>query len=282
MLGYTVNEIPPYSSFWKNFIHPGDRQAAFEANLDCIENRCDHFEVEFRMQAKNGDWRWILAQGKAVTRDQQGRATRMVGTHTDITVRKQAEAVLREKEEYYRMLTNQIQAAVIVHGPDTRIISCNQKAQELMGLTEEQMLARTSADPDWKLLNAQGEAASPENYPVNKVISSQKPLKNFVAGILQPGRQDIVWVLVNAQPVFDGDFNIKQVIVTFIDITERKNAEEALIRSEQQKNLILNSTTEMVTYYDTELTVIWSNRAAAESVGSRPEDLVGRLLRNLA
>jgi len=91
ILGYEPGEIAAHASSWADRIHPEDKDAALKANMDCIENRRDDFEVEFRMQAKNGEWRWILGRGKAVGRDRNGRAIRMVGTHTDITERKRAE-----------------------------------------------------------------------------------------------------------------------------------------------------------------------------------------------
>ncbi len=60
------------------------------------------------------------------------------------------------------------------------------------------------------------------------------------------------------------------------DITARRQAEEALQRSEREKELVLNSTAEMFTYFDLELNVQWANRAAAESVGQKTGDLIGR------
>ncbi len=58
-----------------------------------------------------------------------------------------------------------------------------------------------------------------------------------------------------------------------IDITEQKRAEEELIRSEREKSLILDSTGELFVYYDTNLSIRWANRAAAESVGRTIDDL---------
>jgi PAS domain-containing protein len=54
MLGYKSGEVPGHVSFWTDLIHPADKEAALKANMDCIENRCDAFDVEFRMQAKDG------------------------------------------------------------------------------------------------------------------------------------------------------------------------------------------------------------------------------------
>jgi len=95
MLGYQSKEHPPYSNSWKDLIHIEDKDKALQANNDCIENRCDEFKVEFRMKAKNGNWKWIRARGKAVYRDINKQATRLVGTNTDITEQKKTEKALQ-------------------------------------------------------------------------------------------------------------------------------------------------------------------------------------------
>ena len=103
LLGYEVGAFPGTGNAWKELIHPDDRKNALRANMDCIEGRCEHFKVEFRMKAKNGEWRWILGRGKCVARDEQGCAMRLVGTHMDITERKRAEAertILQERLQH--------------------------------------------------------------------------------------------------------------------------------------------------------------------------------------
>lgn len=141
---------------------------------------------------------------------------------------------LQESEEKYRTLIQKIHAAVVVHGADTQILTSNSMAQELLGVTEDQMLGKTSIDPAWSFLLEDGTAMPPEEYPVNVVLGSHKPLRNFIAGVHRPDNKNDVWVLVNADPVFDKERQITQVIVTFIDITERRQAEEALRKSEQR------------------------------------------------
>ena len=106
MLGYEAGEVPGDVNTWSDRIHPEDKDAALKANMDCIENRSDDFDVEFRMQDKNGEWRWIMGRGKAAGRDENGRAVRMVGTHTDITERKRAEEFLRLHAERVQALLN--------------------------------------------------------------------------------------------------------------------------------------------------------------------------------
>jgi light-regulated signal transduction histidine kinase (bacteriophytochrome) len=69
------------------------------AKQDCIAGLTPAFEAEYRLRTKDGGSKWILGRGKAVDRDGQGRALRMVGTHVDITERKRAEDEIRHLNE---------------------------------------------------------------------------------------------------------------------------------------------------------------------------------------
>ena len=149
------------------------------------------------------------------------------GIFRDISERKKVESALAASELKYRKLIQNIDAAVVVHAPDTSIITVNEKALELLGLTEDQALGRTSLHPEWRFIGEKGEAIPLEKYPVNQVISSRSPLRDLVLGINRPVPGDLVWVLVNALPVFD-DGNIKEIIVTFMDITAQKLISEQL------------------------------------------------------
>ena len=136
--------------------------------------------------------------------------------------RKQTEILLRESEKKLYSLLQSIQAAVIVHGPNTEIVRCNNAAQELLGMTESQLLGKESLDSSWKFFNADGSDMSLMNYPVNQVMTTRKGVGDLVVGIYRSNRKDVVWVLVNAVPEFDSAGSISQVIMTFMDITDRR------------------------------------------------------------
>jgi PAS domain S-box-containing protein len=101
MLGYETTDVPAHVESWIELIHSEDKESAFRGNMDCIENRTESFAVEFRMQARDGSWKWILGRGRAVGRDASGKAMRLIGTHQDITERKQAE---QEREKLQSQL----------------------------------------------------------------------------------------------------------------------------------------------------------------------------------
>ena len=139
-----------------------------------------------------------------------------------------------DKENYG--LLESIQASVVVHGPDTKIITCNKAAQNLFGLTEEQMLGKEAVDPVWKLCDEDGKDMQHSDYPVNQVLTSRQQLKDCIVGIYRSDRRYITWVLVNAVPEFLSDGKIARVIVTCMDITELRRVEaerEKLIKELQ-------------------------------------------------
>jgi PAS domain S-box-containing protein len=98
MLGFEPGEFEASYDAWRSLIHPDDVEAIEEEVARHVASG-EVFETEFRMRNKSGHWTWIMARGRVVGKDGQGRAVRMVGTHVDVTERKNAEyAALRAKE----------------------------------------------------------------------------------------------------------------------------------------------------------------------------------------
>ncbi len=94
MLGYTFDELQHTAQQWSDFVHPNDRERAWASIFDVVEGRSKAHKLEYRMLHKDGSIRWILDQAKVMQRDEHGKATRMCGTHTDITERKLLEEEL--------------------------------------------------------------------------------------------------------------------------------------------------------------------------------------------
>lgn len=94
MLGYTFDELQHTAQQWSDFVHPNDRERAWASIFDVVEGRSKAHKLEYRMLHKDGSIRWILDQAKVMQRDENGKATRMCGTHTDITERKLLEEEL--------------------------------------------------------------------------------------------------------------------------------------------------------------------------------------------
>lgn len=97
-LGYEdKKEIDSEQSF-ENLLHPDDRKKVLILREEHIQGKTPRYEVEYRMRNKAGNWQWFLSRGRAVTRDEHGKALRIIGTHTDITHLKEVEAELNDTQ----------------------------------------------------------------------------------------------------------------------------------------------------------------------------------------
>jgi PAS domain S-box-containing protein len=99
MLGYSPDEIKPHIDAWEDSIYPEDAERVKDVLNRHVAGETPCYEMEYRIASKSGDVRWVLARGKVVQRDEDGRPLRATGTRLDITDRKRAEKLLRERTE---------------------------------------------------------------------------------------------------------------------------------------------------------------------------------------
>ncbi len=98
MLGHEEDEIGPALNEWSSRLHPEDQPTTLDAINAHLNGETKHFEATFRFRHKDGHYLWMLSRGMAV-RDAEGKAIRMVGTHTDVSAQKQAEEALIHAKE---------------------------------------------------------------------------------------------------------------------------------------------------------------------------------------
>jgi two-component system, cell cycle sensor histidine kinase and response regulator CckA len=152
----------------------------------------------------------------------------------DVTDRKQAEKALQESEEKYRIFLDSLSAGVVAHAPNTEILYCNKMALQILGLSEGQMLGKVAMDPQWKFLREDGSALAVEEYPVNLTLSTQSNLTGYVVGVERPATADVAWALCNTHRVLAGNGELEHILISFFDITDRKESEETRRNLESQ------------------------------------------------
>ena len=107
ILGYTHREIQQTTKQWTDFIHPDDRNRAWNSINAVLEGRSSIHRLEYRMLHKDGSVRWILDQANVMERDADGRPLRMCGTHTDITEIKTIQQELVEHRQHLEHLVEE-------------------------------------------------------------------------------------------------------------------------------------------------------------------------------
>jgi PAS domain S-box-containing protein len=93
MLGYSDEEIEPHVRAWEGLLHPDDRARVHQLN-ESVTHGERTYQGEFRLRHKDGRYIHVLSRGFPVRREPNGPVMRIVGTHFDLTERKQTEALL--------------------------------------------------------------------------------------------------------------------------------------------------------------------------------------------
>ncbi len=104
MVGYAESEFPDTGAAWIEHLHPDDKDRVLTNVQEYFVSNRARYSVEFRMRCKDGSWKWIMARGKLISRDSDGNPLRIIGTHTDITERIEAQ------DEILRLNTDLVRA----------------------------------------------------------------------------------------------------------------------------------------------------------------------------
>jgi diguanylate cyclase (GGDEF)-like protein/PAS domain S-box-containing protein len=206
--------------------------------LNPVQMVLEHGEVvtmaDITTLLARGGREYQIADSAAPIRNASAAIVGVVLVFSDVSEKYRAALALKKSEQQYRSLLENLSSGVVVHRPDTSILLSNTMAASLLGLTQSQMLGKTAPDPDWCFLREDGTPLPLEEYPVNLVLGSGVPLQNYVCGVRRPGYAEPTWLICNAYPFRDDEGKLLHAVVTFTDITQRKQAEAALVSSEER------------------------------------------------
>lgn len=238
MLGLRQEEIGDGEDKWLELIHPDDREKAEQLDQDCIAGTSDTFAAEFRMRHRDGRWIWILDRGRVVSRDASGKATRMIGTHADITSRKEAEQILRdlsaallEEKERLRVTLYSIGDAVICSDTAALVTFMNPVAEQLTGWTAAESLGRPVSEI-FRICDGVTGADLPN--PIEACLQALKPyyLKGDANMISREGRR--LNIQDSAAPIRNADGELLGAVLVFQDVTKARALEQELAQSARQ------------------------------------------------
>lgn len=215
VLGITETEGETYKN-WEATIHP-DLQAYLDGKTKSYYN-------EHHIVLKDGSWKWILDRGMVVDRGEDGKPLRMIGTRTDITERKQAEEVAQAASQYARSLIEASLDPLVTISAEGKITDVNTATEQVTGMSRDKLIGSDFAD----------YFTDPEQARAGYLrVFSQGFVTDYPLAIRHVSGK-VTDVLYNASVYHDGNGNVLGVFAAARDITERKQAELAKRRSEQQ------------------------------------------------
>ncbi len=214
MLGYRddelVNEVPT----WTNHIHPDDMEATWAAIHKHINSETEYYEGIHRLKHKDGHWVWILDRGKALY-DSNGNATRMIGTHTDISEQKAIEL----KALHQQQIIEQIHDSVISTDLGGIITSWNSSSELLLGYSADEVIGKHISliylDEDLQVLG-------------KNISLLMKDGENYVTVRLVTKSNEVLHVDLSLSLLKNEDATPIGMIGYAKDITEKQRAEETM------------------------------------------------------
>jgi PAS domain S-box-containing protein len=264
MLGYGPGEFPRTLDGWAASVHPDDLERVMAAVHAYLEKQVP-YTIEYRVRKKDGTYRWWTARG-ASTRTPDGKPVGWVGTITDITERKKAETTLRESEAKYRTLVESIPQKIFMKDRSFRWVSINEKFAHDFGLRPEEVVGKVDADlfPP--------ELATKYHADDVRILETGKTEELEERYILE-GRE--TWVNTIKTPVRDTNGEIVGVLGVFWDITERKQAEEAVRLAGAYNRSLIEASLDPLVTISSEGKITDVNRATETATGLRRDQLVG-------
>jgi PAS domain S-box-containing protein len=206
----------------------------------------------------------------------------------DITERKQAEEELRKGEERHRLLADTMLQGVVHQDGQGSIISMNFAAERILGKTREEFLGSSSVQEEHHSIREDGSPFPGLEHPSMVALRTGKSIRNVVMGVFNPRESAYRWISIDAVPLFrPGDESPYEVYTVFADITERRQAEEALRAGSTLLNSVLDSSLSGIMAFRsirdaqgriTDFEWQLCNATAERMVGRRATDLVGRKL----
>ena len=217
-------------------------------------------------------------------RDAQGNVVGILCYFKDITDRKRAEEGLRESEEKFRLLTQNLEPAVALIDEHGAFSIVNPSFLRMFGIPADADILNVNSQDwaRWQVFNEDGTPLDVDLHPVRKAALTGRAVKNQLVGLRTPSDTDLKWLLVSAEPILDDYGRICQIICTYYDITDMRKAEEALRDSEATLEAFIDASPGIINIEDEEFRYLKTDRTTPTYFGLDRETIVGRSVGELA
>mgnify|MGYP001119827871 CR=1 FL=1 len=268
MMGYSRREVEAGELTWQK-LTPPEYIAVSLAEIRKFEvtGRIGPYEKEYLR--KDGTRQWMIFAGSSLG----GNAC--IEFCVDISDRKHVEEALRESEEQFRILTENLQSAVALVDEHGAFVIVNSSFRRIFQIpTDANILNINNRDwSQWKVFDEQGALLEVDEHPARKAALTGRAVKNHLVRVEAPGSMQSKWLLVSAAPILGAGGSIQRLICTYYDITERRAAEEALRQSEARYRMLHESLRDAFVQVSLDGRILEYNDLFCQMLGYSPEEI---------
>ena len=228
-------------------LHPDDYSGVV-ASIQTSAHDLSPWQHEYRVKFEDGTIRSLY--GNAAPQREEDGSVLWHGYISDITERNRVEEDLHKSEDKYRSMFTALNEGIVMQNASGEIVTNNPAAEQMLGLPQDQLRGRTSVDPRWHAIHADGSAFPGDTHPAMVTLRTGQAVRNEVMGVQQPGGK-LAWLNVNSEPMFNpGEPLPYAVLTSFADITDRKQAETALQQEKESLAKLLSVSEEFLAESD--------------------------------
>src|SRR5690606_29080382 len=269
--GVPVSENVQNRDFWLSFVHPDDREEVLKIVNEAMASLQDT-AFYFRIIRKDGEVRQLFQQSQFIL-DETGQPVGLYGALHDITDIRRAEAAVRESEKALRDVVKFNQSLIEVapigiaayNAKSGNCISANAAFASTIGAKQEELVGLNFRNiGSWRQFGLLDDAN--ETIETGEVIQKEIFFKSIV-GVER-------WINYRFVRFYDKD--VPHLLLLMNDISERKQAEDALRKSEFQFRQIVETAQEGIWRIDKDFTTLFVNRRMCDMLGYTPEEMMGK------
>ena len=256
--GYTKEEVIGMS--WTQHLPPEELERVKEYNRRrLIDPRNAPDKYELKVYRKNGDLRDGIISVSMIQSIQK-----IIISLIDITERKQAEEALRASEEKYRAIVENANDQIFVVNREMKYLSVNKAVSNNLGKSEKELIGKSLYEV------FPSDSADRFSRNIQEVIQTGK---NMALEEKAEVGDSILWINTQLNSIRDNEGNVSAVMGVVRDITKRKQAEDALKRSEELYRLITDNTSDLISLADMNGNFLYASSSHKTVLGYSPEEL---------
>jgi PAS domain S-box-containing protein len=194
--------------------------------------------------------------------------------------RQRAKEALRRERDLLRLVNETSPVGISVVNREGQITFANRRAEEVLGLIQDQITQRTYNAPIWRITDYEGNPFPDEALPFQRVMTTGQAVFDVRHAIEWPDGHRVL-LSINAAPLFDDAGQVDGMVATVDDVTERVRAEEALRESEARFRQVYEHMSVGVARVSLDFRIESANEAYCQMLGYREEALIGKHLRDI-
>lgn len=269
MLGYSGDDMLNHIDEWSRRLHYEDKDRVEKILDDYLKGNIDEYRTEFRMMNKAGIYLWVLARGKIVDWDENGKPSRMIGTHSDITEQRKNEELRRNTESKYSRLLESMMDGFVFVTIDGRITDCNDAYCKMLQYSLSELKTKTYQ-----------QLTPAKWHEAEKKIVDEKIMKKGYSGVYEKEyiRKDGTAFSVELSSFLAKTENgeIEGIWGIARDISKRKETEKVLHETNEYLESLFNYANAPIVVWDNNMVITRFNKAFEKLSMYASNEVVGR------